>query len=68
MEVAEHHGVQKKSLSDTKQLLGESQERGWAIEVSNTSLEQLLDNVMWREEELYFHPGEDIQGKAVRKT
>lgn len=46
MEVAEHHGVQKKSLSDTKQLLGESQERGRAIEVSNTSLEQLLDNVM----------------------
>lgn len=46
MEVAEHRGVQKKSLSDTKQLLGESQERGRAIQVSNTSLEQLLDNVM----------------------
>lgn len=66
MEVAEHRGVQKKSLSDTKQLLGESQERGRAIQVSNTSLEQLLDNVMWRV--VYFHPGEDIQGKEVGKT
>lgn len=51
--MAEHHCVQKKKLSDTKQLFGENLEAGWGTaEVSNSFLEQLLDNMMrWKEEE-----------------